>query len=246
MLISSHLSSYKQAILSLPKDSMLTREEPLVEDFLMERHGSLEMYYAPHNEYVHPLTRVVIIGLTPGFTQMRIAIQEARAGLEARLSNEEVCRLAKEAASFAGTMRIHLIDMLNALDLHRYLNLPSCEALFGERRALVHTTSLLRYPVFAQKKNYNGTHPNLADNPFLKKVALGFVQEELEYMREALIIPLGKGVEGVLRLLVREGKLDAEQILWGFPHPSGANGHRLRQFAYYQDEMTHRIKALFS
>ncbi|WP_134911819.1 hypothetical protein [Paenibacillus sp. IHB B 3084] len=177
----------------------------------MERNGLLEMYYAPHNEYINPSAKVVIIGLTPGWRQMRIAIQEAKAGLEKGLSDEEVCRKAKEAAGFAGTTRIHLIDMLNALDLHRQLNISSCGELFQQHRGLLHTTSLLRFPVFVAKKNYNGTHPNLISNPFLKKAALLSVHEELRIVNQALIIPLGKMVERVLHLLVREGKLDAEQ-----------------------------------
>jgi hypothetical protein len=242
MLISNHLKRYKQAMLSLPKDKTLSKEDLLVDDFLMERIGKLEMYYAPHNEYTNPTAKVVIIGLTPGWTQMRMAIQEARAGLEEGLSDLEVCRKAKEAARFAGTMRIHLIDMLSALDLHRHLNILSCRELFQEPGQL-HTTSLLRFPVFVSKKNYNGTHPDLISNEFLKKAALMSVYEELKILNQALIIPLGKMVERVLHLLVREGKLDAEQCLGGFPHPSGANGHRHKQFACHQEHMKNIIKA---
>jgi len=242
MLISNHLKRYKQAMLSLPKDTMLLKEDLLVGDFLMKHEGNLEMYYAPHNEYINPSAKVVIIGLTPGWTQMRIAMQEAKAGLEEGLSDEDVCRKAKEAAGFAGTMRIHLTDMLDALELHRHLNITSSSELFQGRRMLLHTTSLLRFPVFVAKKNYNGTHPNLISNQFLKMTALLSVHEELKIMKQALIIPLGKTVQRVLRLLVQEGKLNAEQCLWGFPHPSGANGHRLKQFAIHQDHMKTIIK----
>jgi len=92
--------------------------------------------------------------------------------LEDGFSDEEICRKAKEAASFAGTMRIHLIDMLNALELHRHLNIASCGQLFQEYRELLHTTSLLRFPVFVSKKNYSGTAPNLIANRFLMNAAL--------------------------------------------------------------------------
>lgn len=244
MLISSHFPTYKPAILSLPKDTALSKEELLVDKFLMERSGKLEMYYAPHNEYMNPSAKVVIVGLTPGWAQMRIAIQEARRGLEEGLSDEEICRKAKEAARFAGTMRNELIRMLDALDLHRHLNIPSCGTLFQEEHEiLLHTTSLLRYPVFVEKKNYSGTHPNLLSSEFLMKHALSSsVQDELEIMKHTLIIPLGKRVEDILQLLVSEGRLTAEQCLWGFPHPSGANGHRHKQFAYHQESMQKRIK----
>lgn len=244
MLISNHLTRYKQDMLLLPKSTALSPEDLLVDDFLMERNGKLEMYYAPHNEYINPSAKVVIIGLTPGWTQMRVAMQEARAGLEEGLSDEEVCRRAKEVASFAGTMRLHLVGMLDALDLHRQLELPSCGALFQEQRALLHTTSLLRFPVFAAKQNYSGSQPNLLTNPFLRTAALSSIHDELTRIKPALIIPLGKMVERVLQLLTQEGKLDAERCLWGFPHPSGANGHRQIQFDHHQDDMKNRIKTL--
>ncbi|GAA3410608.1 hypothetical protein ACFFNY_21340 [Paenibacillus hodogayensis] len=244
MLISNHLTRYKQALLSLPKDTTLAKEDLLVDDFLMKRDGELEMYYAPHNEYINASAKVVMIGLTPGWTQMRIAMQEAKAGLEEGLSDEDVCRKAKEDAGFAGTMRIHLTNMLDALELHRHLNISSSSELFQEHRELLHTTSLLRFPVFVGRENYNGTHPPLLSNPFLKQAALLSVHEELECLKQELIIPLGKTVEGILRLLVQEEKLNAEQCLWGFPHPSGANGHRLKQFATHQHHMKAMIKAI--
>ena len=47
---------------------------------------------------------------------------------------------------------------------------------------------------------------------------------------DALIIPLGKSVEEVLNDMVEDKILKKEQCLFGFPHPSGANGHRKAQF----------------
>ncbi|WP_449599293.1 hypothetical protein [Paenibacillus sp. Marseille-Q9583] len=210
MLISNHLQQYKAALLSLPKGTVLSKDDLQVDKLLMKRSGKLEMYYAPHNEYINPSAKVIIIGLTPGFTQMRIAIQEAVIGLKAGLLDEEVCRKAKEAARFAGSMRSTLIHMLDTLGLHQYLNLTSCDQLFQKQQTNLHTTSLLRFPVFVEKKN--------------------------------LIIPLGKTVEGMLQLMVSEGKLDDHRCLWGFPHPSGANGHRFKQFASQQENMTKTLQ----
>lgn len=115
MLISTHFPQYKRAILSLPKDRMLTKADLLVDDFLMVRDGKLETYYAPHNEYANRSAKVIILGITPGWNQMKIAMQEARRCLEAGLSDEEVCQNAKQAASFVGSMRTNLIAFLDAL-----------------------------------------------------------------------------------------------------------------------------------
>lgn len=244
MLISSHLNRYRQTILELPEDKMLSKAEVLVSDLLMQRSGMLEMFYAPHNEYVNPAAKVVIIGITPGWTQMRIALRAAKAGFKAGLSDEAVCRQAKEEAGFAGTMRTHLIEMLDALELHRYLGIGSSGELFQDQHELLHTTSLLRFPVFVAGNNYNGTHPSLRTNPFLNRTALSSLQDELSLMNQPLIIPLGKNVEQVLQQLAADGGLDAKRCIWGFPHPSGANGHRHKQFASHQESMRSKIRAL--
>ncbi|WP_312147456.1 uracil-DNA glycosylase family protein [Paenibacillus odorifer] len=208
-----------------------------MDKLLMERNGKVEMYYAPHNEYINPSAKVIIIGLTPGFTQMGIAIQEAIISLEAGLSDEEVCRTAKEAARFAGSMRNTLIHMLDTLKLHQHLNLTSCEELFQQQQTILHTSSLLHFPVFVDKKNYSGAQPKLLSNSFLRAQALSSLREELNILSRALIIPLGKTVESILQLLVSAGELDKQRCLWGFPHPSGANGHRYKQFASQQEQM---------
>lgn len=237
MLLSNYLHQYKSAILSLPKGTVLTKEDLQVDKLLMERNGKVEMYYAPHNEYINPSAKMIIIGLTPGFTQMGLAIQEAIIGLEAGLPDEEVCRTAKEAARFAGSMRNTLIHMLDTLKLHQHLNLTSCEELFQQQQTILHTSSLLRFPVFVDKKNYSGTQPKLLSNSFLRAQALSSLREELNILSRALIIPLGKTVESILQLLVSAGELDKQRCLWGFPHPSGANGHRYKQFASHQEQM---------
>jgi len=244
MLISNQFTQYKQAIRSLPGGVALSKEHLLVGDFLMAQSGALHMYYAPHNEYIRDGARICVIGLTPGWSQMRVAMQTAKASLAEGLPDEEVCRRAKEAAAFAGTMRLHLIGMLDALELHRHLGVASCGELFGAQRDLLHTTSLLRYPVFVGARNYSGAHPPLLSNPFLTSAALD-AQQELGWLPQALIIPLGKTVEQVLRLLVRQERLDAGRILWGFPHPSGANGHRQKQFAEQRETMRRMIETWF-
>jgi hypothetical protein len=68
------------------------------------------------------------------------------------------------------------------------------------------------------------------------------LEQELGILSQALIIPLGKTVEEMLQLLVSEDKLDDHRCLWGFPHPSGANGHRFKQFASQRDNMTKTLQ----
>lgn len=60
--------------------------------------------------------------------------------------------------------------------------------------------------------------------------------------QSALLIPLGKTVEQVFHKLFREGKLANHYCLFGFPHPSGANGHRKKQFLEQKNSLIASVK----
>lgn len=247
MLLSSALSTFRHAIRSLPADGRLTREDLLIPELRLSADGLVETFYAPHNDYVHSSASLFIVGLTPGFTQMRIAYEAARHAMDPGLGDEAVCRKAKEAASFAGSLRANLISMLDKLGMPEYLGIRTSEALFGTERELLHTSSVRRYPVFVNRANYNGSHPSLLGTPSLRDTALASITEELSVFPDRpFIIPLGIAVESVLRLLAEQGALDAGQCLWGFPHPSGANGHRHKQFAAQKAEMKKSLHRYFS
>ena len=65
---------------------------------------------------------------------------------------------------------------------------------------------------------------------FLLRFAREILAPELCKLQGALYIPLGKSVAAVMELLEKEGRIPVGQTLYRFPHPSGANGHRKRQF----------------
>ena len=69
-----------------------------------------------------------------------------------------------------------------------------------------------------------------------------FTHELSEIKNPCLIIPLGKAVENVLRKLSREPSFSRHTYLFGFPHPSGANGHRKRIFEEHLDEFTEIVE----
>lgn len=64
-------------------------------------------------------------------------------------------------------------------------------------------------------------------------------------MQNALIISLGKTVEEVLEFMISEGFIKKEQCLLGFPHPSGANGHRKKQFDENKEILLNKINDYF-
>jgi hypothetical protein len=120
--------------------------------------------------------------------------------------------------------------MLDAVGLADALDLRSTVELFGARDDLVHTTSALRYPVFANNKNYGGSHPPLSRSPLLTHYVQDLLAPELTAIPDALIVPLGKSTEQCVQWLVNESALDQRRCLFGFPHPSGANVGRVAQF----------------
>ena len=185
------------------------------------------VYYAPF-EWRNPEARLAIVGVTPGFTQMEIAVRVARRELLAGTDPETACRRAKYAACFAGPMRQNLVSMLDGLKLSE---LPgAAEALFTTSSHLLHATSAVCFPVFVDGQNYTGSRPRLIRCGFLVKYVREKLAPELASLRRAALLPLGKAAEEALRVLEADGLIPAGRTLYGFPHPSGANGHRTRQY----------------
>lgn len=210
--------------------SSFGKEEILNKKFELFSKGNMKIYYAPHNEIVNEKAKVFIVGITPGWTQTSIAYKTAKQGLINKLNYEEIKKECKRNSRFAGSMRKNLIEMLDDLNLNEKLHLNSCFELFENRDELLHTTSMIPYPVFVNNRNYTGSNPKILDSEILKNYLRKYFYKEVEKLPNALIIPLGKAVEEVLELMISEHLIKREQCLLGFPHPSGANSHRKKQF----------------
>ncbi|MDN4526854.1 hypothetical protein [Fictibacillus fluitans] len=237
---------YLRALLSLPVRERYSREDLLTSAFLMEKHGQLEMFYSPHNEAVNEKGKIVIVGITPGWVQMELAFRTARRLLEEGEGTAEILTAAKKAAQFSGSMRTYLIQMLDEMELPSFFELPDASALFGEERQLLHTVSLLKYPVFSNGKNYTGHQPPIKNNSFLMNYARDTLETDILTLDRPLIVPLGKAVEDVLHIFIDEGKIDESQCLLGFPHPSGANGHRHRQLRERKGALREKLQTFFT
>lgn len=142
-------------------------------------------------------------------------------------------------------MRKNLIEMLDDLSLNKKLNIDSCLELFENQYELLHTTSMIPYPVFINNKNYTGSKPKILDNEILKNYLKKYFYKEIEKLPNVLIIPLGKAVEEVLELMISEELIKKEQCLLSFPHPSGANGHRKKQFEANKENLLKIIDEYF-
>ena len=220
---------YVQLILNLP-DTEYEKFDILNENFELYSDENLKIYFAPHNEFINKQAKVFIVGITLGWTQTKIAYEIAKKGLNQKLAYKEIKQNCKKGARFAGSMRKNIITMLDEIDLNKKLHISSCSELFEDKDYLLHTTSVIPYPVFINGKNYTGNNPSIIESEILYKYVEQYFYKEAKILKDALIIPLGKSVQQVLEKMVDEKIIKEEQCLFGFPHPSGANGHRIKQF----------------
>lgn len=206
----------------------LDGEPSLFDKLTIAREGRLQVCYAPF-EYVNPRARLLIVGITPGRTQMLAAVREARRLIDVGATDEEVLVGAKRTGAFIGPMRDGLIAMMDSVGIARWLSIPSTAVLFGSAAHLVQTASALRNPVFVNGANYNGA-PDPARSPLLRDQLRSGFAHDLNSIPDARVLALGDKVAGMLELLVRDGALDPSRVLGAIPHPSGANAERIKYF----------------
>lgn len=200
---------------------------PLPKNLLLSEEGDFSIYYAPF-DYVNDGAKLVIVGITPGLKQARLALDSAASTLRSGATTEHVLREAKNHASFGGPMRTNLVQMMDCLGINSLLGIHSTSDLFTSRSDLVHFTSILRYPVFVNDKNYSGSpHPSKVR---LLNDALSYFQDETKQLQDALFLPVGTLPNNILARFVKAGHLDEDNVLLNIPHPSGANQERINYF----------------
>ena len=175
---------------------------------------------------------------------MRLAYAAAAEALDGGATHREAALCPKPTMAFAGSMRRNLIMMLDELGLHDLFDVESVGDLFGTPR--LRTGSVLKYPVFRLGRNYTGHTPEPTRHPALREMLDVVLAGELRQAGSELIVPLGKAVESVLAYAVDRGYVEPERILRGLPHPSGANGHRFRQFAAQKVRLRRELQAWYS
>ena len=236
-MINKYLSIIKKLV---PKE-VFNKADLLIDSFLIEQENDIRVYFAPA-EYCNEKARVILLGITPGWTQMEIGFRRALSGITRKENIEEICRSIKQEAAFAGSMRRNLCDMLDGLALPNLLGIESSNDLFNKHSDLIHSTSAFRYPVFFRGQNYTGHKPKWFKIPILRHTIENRLSTELSFVPNAVIIPLGKAVDEALTHLSNINKLDPKRCLFGFPHPSGANAHRTEQYQSKKCALKKRLK----
>lgn len=201
--------------------------EQILTRLTLAQDDNLRVVYAPF-DHIAPKADLVIVGITPGRTQAINSIIAAASAMRAGQDSTEALRLAKRVGSFSGSMRSNLVSMLDAIGLQSALDIVTCSTLFQDS-ARVHFTSALRYPVFIDEENYNGS-PDMLTTPLLKGMIDTCLADEARQLRNAFWLPLGKQPARALGYLCDRGLLDRAKVLEGLPHPSGANAERIAYF----------------
>ena len=220
-------SHYASAIRSLDLNKV-TDAMQIPKSFLLGTDGGLSSHYIPF-DHVNQSAKVVLVGITPGFTQWKNAMQEAQIQLLNGATLENAHAAAKNVGAFSGAMRPNLVALLDSIGVQKWLKIYSCDSLFTTNSYLVQSTSILSHPIFVNGANYSGA-PNMIKTAFLQEQLLKYFAKEAEQLKTALYIPLGPKVSEGLGWLVKQGVLRDEQILNGLPHPSGANAERIAYF----------------
>jgi hypothetical protein len=134
-------------------------------------------------------------------------------------------------------MRANLVAMLDGAGL----GLATTARLFDTHHHLAAHVSAIDYPVFTDGRDYTGGSPSLTRHSALRSLVRASLGARLAMVPTALVIPLGKAAQGAVVFLAAEGLADPARCLLGFPHPSGANGWRVRQYAAMRPELTAQI-----
>jgi hypothetical protein len=209
--------------------------------FLLERDGRLAVYYAPFHSQVNESARVMIVGLTPGWTQAKIAYERCSEVLNRGGTQAEALAAVSADAPFAG-MRSRLCRWLDELSVAAWLNIDSTQALFDCDRTLLYTTSLIRYPVFTGEEgdDYHGAGRRPITSPLLNSIIKAVFKRQLAAFQGALVVPLGVAVSTALYEL----GVPESQCLYGFPHPSRINSHAEQQFREARGRMRKVVSRL--
>lgn len=218
-----------QFLSRLPMHAPLRREDLLVDSLRLYCDAKISVYFAPFDK-INTGAKIALIGITPGFQQMELLFR----GLRDAVPDPHLF------ASFGGPLRKNLVAMLDALNVPNLLGINSSAQLFSEHPDLLHTTSVIKHPVFRTfdlTENYRGYSPHPLGHAFLRRYVTDVLAPELASVAGSLLVPLGKPASECLQLLCGFGQIDSSRCLFGMPHPSGNNGHRVKQFAVVRDEL---------
>lgn len=187
------------------------------------REGAFTAAWAPF-DWINDRADIILVGVTPGLRQATDALTELRRQLRAGASIDGAAEAAKVYASFAG-MRSLAARLMDSLGFAAAFGLSTCDELFGPAATRVHSTSVLRFPVLKDGRNFSGDR-RIMTRPMMREMVEEHLVPELASLPDAWIVPFGINALVVLETLVAEGRLSGDRLLSGLLHPSGQQWNR--------------------
>lgn len=165
-------------------------------------------------DYVNQKAKLVIVGITPGNSQL----DGSREGMSPREIKREY--------AFAGKMRPNLVNMLDYIGVNSLLNIESCKSFWDDDFDKVDMTSLLVDATYEIKKDgteemFRHAEKIAKSAELTKRLEEGFVKNCKKYENPLLFVACGSGVYDVLKRLQEEKKINGKVV--AIAHPSGAN-----------------------
>lgn len=213
---------------------LVTNPIILIEDVRRYR-----VQYIPF-EYVNPAAKLVVVGITPGNTQVAGTYETLRRMAASGEPKVSVLRAIKRENSFGGkSMQPNLLKMLRHFEFEKLLGIEDVAELWGKSHHLFQATSVVPNAAFkwAKKKGVEGWQPfagSFADVqrvPMLRNEFESVFLKSVQTMNSgALYLGLGPTPHEALQYCVDKSLIRPEQFLGSFPHPSSSGGSQVDYF----------------
>jgi hypothetical protein len=203
--------------------------------FELGREGKYSLRYIPF-EHVNKDAKLVIVGITPGNTQLELAYQTAQQMLRMGKAKSTTLIEIKKHGAFGGkNMRPNLTKMLNHFKIDRILDIYDINELWNSQAHLLHSTSVVPHAAYEVKKGedamFNGNFKHVMKCDLFRDCFLNcFVPSIQEMNPNALYIGLGVCPDDALRWCVEQNYIRAEQVLGSISHPSSNGGSSVPYF----------------
>jgi hypothetical protein len=192
-------------------------------------HSRYTLQFTPF-EHVNPNARIVIVGITPGNTQLELAYSRVQGLLKSKAPFGSLSLEAKKAAAFGGTMRANLVRLLNHFGVGEWLGIGDASSLWGTNAHLLESTSVVPHAAFKNGKMFAGSFEEILANPLLRECFHDCFVRSLDTLSRAeLYLALGPTPQAALRWCAEHGRIDGSRIA-AFPHPSPSAGSQIRYF----------------
>jgi len=230
MTLISKFTLYETSIKSSPK--LESKSKPMKELLLWKnKKMELECYYAPF-DYINRDAKIILVGITPGATQMNNSINSAKELISSGENPIDSMKKIKIDGSFSGKMRPLAKNILNKTGYHKILGITCCSELWNKHNDLVQFCSLLKYPVFFKGGNYNGKPDPFKVSELKEMLYDEFINDLALINKDAILVPFGNFVANVIAELKGQG-LISQRIttnkygIVSLPHPSGENNESI-------------------